>query len=482
MHTSPGTLASGSTSDPSAASRRTTHRDMELAPLAHWASLAHRAGCLVRAGGTVGADDERAARLPLPPPTEVGGLHRAHPRPRRAHAEPRALAAAPPGRATRSQRRGSSPPWPPRRCRSVPVTTCAEWTTVTATGTFDPSQQVLIRNRSYQGQPGYHVVTPLEQADGTALLVNRGWVPLEGDDGELDVPPPPAGDVTVTGHVRPSQRKGRFFSPTDPADGTLDQLYRVDVPRVAQQVPYPLLPVYVELISLDPPAGEASGAGSTVASPVPIPPPEQDDGPHLSYAGQWVLFAACAVAGWVIVVRARQARAPHRPRASDAEHTGRSSEAAAWPGQRDGCRTGQVGRPAVDRQREEGVEERADAITPERHDAVEPVALQPAGPAPIRRPHRLPARPRARPAGSCPASTAARRAPASTGAARSPADDRVAGGRVDQPGGGPRGHDGLYRRHGSAHGDERRPPPPAPRPATPLRRPAGRATGRTAQS
>ena len=187
----------------------------------------------------------------------------------------------------------------------------AEWTTVTATGTFDPSQQVLIRNRSYRGQPGYHVVTPLEQADGTALLVNRGWVPLEGDDGELDVPPPPAGAVTVTGHVRPSQRKGRFFSPTDPAEGRLDQLYRVDVPRVAQQVPYPLLPVYVELISLDPPAaGEASAAGSTVASPVPIPPPEQNDGPHLAYAGQWVLFAACAVAGWVIVVRRRARAAP----------------------------------------------------------------------------------------------------------------------------------------------------------------------------
>ncbi len=184
-----------------------------------------------------------------------------------------------------------------------------EWTTVTATGTFDPDQQVLIRNRSYQGQPGYHVVTPLRQGDGSALLVNRGWVPLAGDDGELDVPPPPVGEVTVTGHVRPSQRKGRFFSPTDPAEGTLDQLYRVDVPRIAEQAPYPLLPVYVELTSLDPPAADTTAdAGSAVTLPVPIPPPAQDDGPHLAYAGQWVLFAACVVGGWVIVVR-RRARA-----------------------------------------------------------------------------------------------------------------------------------------------------------------------------
>jgi surfeit locus 1 family protein len=184
----------------------------------------------------------------------------------------------------------------------------AEWTTVSATGTFDPSQQVLIRNRSYRGQPGYHVVTPLERADGTALLVNRGWVPLEGDDGQLDVPPPPTGEVTVIGHVRPSQRKGRFFSPGDPTEGQLDQLYRVDIPRISEQVPYALLPVYVELTSFDPPVDEVGGTGATVTLPVPVPPPEQDDGPHLAYAGQWVLFCACAVAGWIIVVR-RRARA-----------------------------------------------------------------------------------------------------------------------------------------------------------------------------
>src|SRR6476661_5476985 len=40
-----------------------------------------------------------------------------------------------------------------------------EWKTVTVTGTFDPSAQVLIRNRSLDAAPGYHVVTPLKRAD-----------------------------------------------------------------------------------------------------------------------------------------------------------------------------------------------------------------------------------------------------------------------------------------------------------------------------
>jgi len=49
-----------------------------------------------------------------------------------------------------------------------------------------------------------------------------------------------------------------------------------------------------------------------------IPLPELGDGPHLSYAGQWFLFSACAVVGWVVIVRraARQGgrfRREHAP-------------------------------------------------------------------------------------------------------------------------------------------------------------------------
>ena len=127
-----------------------------------------------------------------------------------------------------------------------------QWRTLTASGTYDVSQQVLIRNRSYQGQPGFHVVTPLQLADGRALLVNRGWIPLT-EDGSTPTPPaPPSGPVVVTGRARESQQRGAFFSPRDPPDGTLRQLYRVDVPRIAQQTPYPLIGDYVELLDHHP--------------------------------------------------------------------------------------------------------------------------------------------------------------------------------------------------------------------------------------
>ena len=170
-----------------------------------------------------------------------------------------------------------------------------QWRTLTASGTYDVSQQVLIRNRSYQGQPGFHVVTPLKLADGRALLVNRGWIPLTQDGSTPKPPAPPSGPVVVTGRARASQQRGAFFSPRDPPDGTLRQLYRVDVPRIAQQTPYPLVGDYVELLTTTP--------AVAASQPVLIDAPELDDGPHLSYAGQWVFFSGCAVAGWILVVR-----------------------------------------------------------------------------------------------------------------------------------------------------------------------------------
>jgi cytochrome oxidase assembly protein ShyY1 len=198
----------------------------------------------------------------------------------------------------------------------------AAWRPVAASGTYDPADEVLIRNRSFDGHPGYHVVTPLRLADGSAVLVNRGWIPLEGDDEAApSIPAPPAGPVTVTGRVRPTQHKGRFFSPTDPPEGRLHQLYRVDVPRLRQQVSYPLVPAYLELVTTDP--------APPAEQPELIPPPVLDEGPHLSYAGQWFLFSACAVGGWVVVVR-RAARSRDRdvvravapPRAPDEVGTG----------------------------------------------------------------------------------------------------------------------------------------------------------------
>jgi surfeit locus 1 family protein len=172
----------------------------------------------------------------------------------------------------------------------------AQWTVVTVTGEYDPAGEVLVRNRAYDELPGVHVVTPLRLTDGSggAVLVNRGWLPRPPNPAQAIIPPKPlTGPVTVVGRVRATQERGRF-GPEDPESGVLREVARVDVERLRSQSPYPLAPVFLELISQEP---------TDPVGPTPVRPPALDDGPHLSYAGQWLLFAILAVVGWVIVVR-----------------------------------------------------------------------------------------------------------------------------------------------------------------------------------
>ncbi|MCU1345846.1 MAG: hypothetical protein JWL70_2112 [Acidimicrobiia bacterium] len=165
-----------------------------------------------------------------------------------------------------------------------------EWTPVSATGSYEADQQVIVRDRSQDGRGGSHVVTPLLLADGSVLLVNRGFI----DISVTSPPAPPSGAVTVVGRLRTTQTRGAI-GPRDPATGHLTALARLDVARIAQQLSQPVRPGYVELTAQQP-AVKAS-------DPALIPLPDGDLGPHLSYMVQWIIFTGCAAVGWGIVVR-----------------------------------------------------------------------------------------------------------------------------------------------------------------------------------
>ena len=173
-----------------------------------------------------------------------------------------------------------------------------EYHPVRVSGVFDPSGEVLLRSRTLDGVAGFHVVTPLVTEGGNAVLVNRGWVPME-----MDQPPvpaaPPDGRVVVEGLIRLSQERSGL-GPADPAEGELALLSRLDIPRIQQQTDDNLVPVSVDLSSVDP-----DTAGDL---PIPIgPPPVDDEGNHLAYAIQWFAFMVVGVVGYVILVR-RSAR------------------------------------------------------------------------------------------------------------------------------------------------------------------------------
>lgn len=96
----------------------------------------------------------------------------------------------------------------------------ADWSyrRVTVRGVFDHSREYHVLAHSERGNFGYHVVTPLKRSDAPGwVLVSRGWVPTERKaaadrpDGQV------AGEVTVTGIVRPPSRQGPFMPDNDPA-------------------------------------------------------------------------------------------------------------------------------------------------------------------------------------------------------------------------------------------------------------------------
>jgi surfeit locus 1 family protein len=182
---------------------------------------------------------------------------------------------------------------------------------VSVTGTWRPDEQVLIRNETYRGAPGMWVVTPLVRGDGRAVAVNRGWVPVAAGEADPATYAPAAGTVTVTGVVaRSEQREG--LGAADAAEGTLRDLARVDVDRIARQIDEPLYPVYVTMRSSEPAGG---------AIPLVVPPAPLDDGPHLNYAGQWFIFATLTGVVYPLLLR-RTARHRAAPDPQDAEAPG----------------------------------------------------------------------------------------------------------------------------------------------------------------
>jgi cytochrome oxidase assembly protein ShyY1 len=158
-----------------------------------------------------------------------------------------------------------------------------EWRLVSATGTYDPGQTVVVRYRTRDGVQGVDVVVPLVTADGTALLVDRGWLeanPSGVDRGEI--PDPPAGEVSVTGYVR--------------ANGSGDSTRVSDLSaraissdEIGPAIGRPVYGGFVALRSEDP-------EPQTALEPVDLP--ELNNGPHFFYGLQWWFFGLLAIFGF----------------------------------------------------------------------------------------------------------------------------------------------------------------------------------------
>ncbi|MEV0388605.1 SURF1 family protein [Nonomuraea sp. NPDC050643] len=181
---------------------------------------------------------------------------------------------------------------------------------VTVAGTYDPSHALLVRRRPQEGHNGYYVLTPLVTGAGTAVIVNRGWVPAGATaDATPDVPAPPTGQVNVTGRLRlgeTEESSGIRNRPGLPAG----QVLLINPDEIGKGLPYRLVDGYVELTEQQP---------KPAAAPAPVPAPDVGSGGglNLAYGVQWWLFIGIAVFGWGLLIR-REVAERKAQEASDA--------------------------------------------------------------------------------------------------------------------------------------------------------------------
>ena len=148
------------------------------------------------------------------------------------------------------------------------------------------------------------------------MIVNRGFIPLG-----VDVPAPSAVEVEIVGYIRPSEVRDRGGLTDADSGEPLNEVRRIDIPRLAQQFPGDVAPMFVQLIASEP----ALGPGD----PSPVVLPELDNGPHLSYAIQWFIFAICVAVGWVLAVRRSLTVRARARRAAIADSLSRADAEAA---------------------------------------------------------------------------------------------------------------------------------------------------------
>ena len=159
----------------------------------------------------------------------------------------------------------------------------------------------FLDNRPMNGRVGFHVVTPLQLADGTAVLVERGWAPRNALRRE-DLPPVRTPeDETVTVVARISPAPSRLFDLGGLETGVIRQ--NLDLDAVARASGLSLRPA--TLLQTEGPADDGLlhhwSAPSTGVDK------------HHGYAVQWFALSAL-IAGlyvWFQLIRPRRQAASH---------------------------------------------------------------------------------------------------------------------------------------------------------------------------
>ncbi|MCO8017577.1 SURF1 family protein [Brevundimonas diminuta] len=167
---------------------------------------------------------------------------------------------------------------------------------VAASGRFLHDREVRVKAVTDLG-PGFWVVTPLADARGFTVLINRGFVPAERTTPETRTEGQVDGQVSVTGLLRITEPKGGFLRDNDPAG---DRWFSRDVAAIAQakRLDGPVAPYFIDADATPNLGGWARG-GLTVV---------RFANSHLVYALTWFGLALMSAGGAVLWLRDERRR------------------------------------------------------------------------------------------------------------------------------------------------------------------------------
>jgi surfeit locus 1 family protein len=183
-----------------------------------------------------------------------------------------------------------------------------EYRQVTASGQYDFNHQFVLRNQARERMsgtdPGYALVTPLLLDDGQVVLVNRGWIPLDDSTPDSWRQFNQPGEVNIEGVLRASMQKGELgggiIDPTlAPGQASLNYWNFMNLDRIQEQLPYPILGMYIE-----------QGQGNDPeAIPSPLAEaPDLDPGEHIGFALQWFFYAGLLFVGYQMWLRKQESK------------------------------------------------------------------------------------------------------------------------------------------------------------------------------
>ena len=168
-----------------------------------------------------------------------------------------------------------------------------KWRSAKLTGRYLADDTRYVRNRIMQGTIGFEQLVPFQLESGDVFIVNRGWVPADAKYANPRVTPEPS-DKSLTVYVRLYPDEAVVSGRGAPAG----QIATINTDSFASpRSPSVYTGFYGQLVREEP-EGSTGALGSR---------PLLDEGPHLSYALQWYVFALMAYFGygWALLKEAR---------------------------------------------------------------------------------------------------------------------------------------------------------------------------------